>query len=83
MEGAIVALREARAPGEVALVVNELTSESRLGLAEGWVTMVSATPLPRLCRDLVGLMARTGTAVATAPPGQHFLAPDLHIAESI
>ena len=33
MEGAIAAVREARAPGEVALIVNELTPESRAARA--------------------------------------------------
>jgi hypothetical protein len=55
MEGAIAAVREARAPGEVALVVNELTPESRAALIGRHVTMVIGTPLPRLCDDLVRL----------------------------
>lgn len=46
MEGAIAALREARQPGEVALVVNELTPESRSALIDRHVTMVIATPCP-------------------------------------
>ena len=37
MEGAIAALREARAPGEVTLVVNEITPESRSALADRYV----------------------------------------------
>ena len=82
MEGAIAALREARQPGEVVLVVNELTAESRVGLAEGWVTLVDATPLPALCRDLIALMAQSA-AGAAGGKGQYFLPPDLHIAESL
>lgn len=82
MEGAIAALREVRLPGQVCLVVNELTSESRFALAEGWVSMVNATPLPLLCRDLLRLMDQAAHDSATAP-SQHFLTPDLHIAESI
>lgn len=83
MEGAIAALRETRAPGEVALVVNELTTESRAGLAEGWVTLVDATPLPALCRDLIALMIRAAQEGPGVAPSQHFLPPDLHLAESI
>lgn len=83
MEGAITALREVRRPGEVALVVNELTSESRLALAEGWVTLVDATPLPALCRDLLGLMVEAARDGLGQAPLQHFLAPDLHVAESL
>lgn len=82
MEGAVAALREARRPGDVVMVVNELTSESRIGLAEGWVTLVDATPLPRLCHDLMNLMTAAAQGVATRS-GQHFLPPDLHIAESL
>ena len=51
------ALREMRAPGEVALVVNELTEESRSALRDRYVAMVISTPLAALCRELVGLMA--------------------------
>ena len=83
MEGAIAALREARKPGEVHLLVNELTPESRSGLVDGFVTMVIATPLPQLCDDLVGLMA---TALRTGPSevaGQHFLRPELILPEAI
>lgn len=83
MEGAIAALRESRRPGEVVLVVNELTSESRDGLAEGWVTLVDATPLGSLCRDLVGRMACAAETGPTGQSGQHFLPPELHIAESL
>ncbi|HEX9858152.1 MAG TPA: LacI family transcriptional regulator, partial [Paracoccaceae bacterium] len=83
MEGAITALREVRRPGEVVLVVNELTSESRVALAEGWVTLVDGTPLPALCRDLLGLMAEAARDGPGQAPSQHFLAPDLHVAESL
>ena len=83
MEGAIAALREAKKGGEVALVVSALTGDSRAGLAEGVITLVTDTPLERLCRDLVVIMAR---AVAAGPPQggiQHFLPPSLHVAESV
>lgn len=83
MEGAIAALREARAPGEVALVVNELTAESAAGLSDGYVTMVDATPLPRLCRDLVAMMSRAALSGPAEVPGQVFLKPDLYLPESV
>lgn len=82
MEGAIAALREVRQPGEVCLVVNELTSELQFALAEGWVTMVNATPLGVLCRTLLRLMDQA-VHDPSGPPGQSFLPPDLHIAKSI
>lgn len=83
MEGAIAALKQARKPGEVALVVNELTSESRAGLAQGWVTLVDATPLPDLCREVLGLMVRAVRDGAVGGAGQMFLPIQLHVAESI
>jgi LacI family transcriptional regulator len=83
MEGAIAAMREARAPGEVALVVNELTPESRAALIGRHVTMVIGTPLPRLCADLVRLATEAVTAGMAAVQGQHFLPPDLYLPESV
>ena len=81
MEGAIAALREMRNPGEVALVVNELTSESRAGLAEGLVTLVTATPLDGLTRDLVAEMVRAALGGWGTDGIQHFLPPVLHVPE--
>ena len=83
MEGAIAALREMRAPGEVALVVNEMTSDSRAGLTAGWVTLVVATPLSVLTEDLVALMVRAAQSAGTFEGGQHFVPPVLQIAETL
>lgn len=83
MEGAIAALQAARKPGEVALVVNELTAESRAGLAQGWVTMVDATPVPDLCQTVLGLMQRSVQERGLGGAGQVFLPVQLHVAESI
>jgi LacI family transcriptional regulator len=83
MEGAIAALREARPPGEVALVVSALTPESRGGLAEGVVTMVIDTPLEKLCRALLAMMVRSCEAGVPAEGTQHFLPPDIHVPDSI
>lgn len=83
MEGAIAALREARAPGEVAVVVNELTPESRNALIERHVTMVISTPLQRLCADLVAMAAQAVAGGMPVMQGQHFLPPDLYLPESV
>jgi len=83
MEGAIAAIRETRRPGEIALVVNELTPESRAALIARYVTMVISTPLPRLCADLVALAADTVANGMAPVTGQHFLQPDLFLAESV
>lgn len=83
MEGAIAALQLVRKPGDVALVVNELTAESRAGLAQGWVTMVDATPLPDLCREVFALMTRAVREKGFGGGGQVFLPMQLHVAESV
>lgn len=83
MEGALDALREEGLGGKVLSVVNEDTAESRRGLADGTVTMVISTPLPRLSRDLVALMLH---AIRNGPadvPGQTFLPFDILLPESI
>lgn len=83
MEGAIAALREARQPGEVVLVVNELTPESRAALIGRHVSMVIGTPLPRLCQDLIRLAAEAVSDGMNSVQGQHFLQPDLYLPESV
>ena len=84
MEGAIAAAREAARPGELAMVVSALTPESRAGLAEGVVTLVTDTPLEKLCAALIARMARVALeGAAAAGEGQVFLPPDLHVRESI
>ncbi len=83
MEGAIAALREARRPGEVHLVVNEVTPESRAALVDRYATMVIATPLPVLCDDLVRLAAEAVRQGPSSLAGQHFLRPELVLPESV
>lgn len=83
MEGAIAALRESVQPNEIAMVVNELTEDSRAALADGYVTMVISTPLRQLCIDLVEMMVNSVKNGSSAVPGQSFLQPQLYLPESI
>lgn len=83
MEGAIAALVEVRRPGEVTLIVNELTPESRAALVSRYVGMVIATPLGRLCSDLIALAAEAVRDGIAPVQGQHFLPPDLYLPESV
>ncbi|ALI56566.1 LacI family DNA-binding transcriptional regulator [Celeribacter marinus] len=83
MEGAIAALRETVRPHDVALVVNELTEDSRAALADGYVTMVISTPLRQLCVELVEMMVNAVKNGGAAVPGQAFLQPQLYLPESI
>ena len=83
MEGAIAALREAHAGPRVALVVNELTRESRAALADGLVTMVICTPLERMCAELVDLMIRAIQQGDDGSVGQHFMEPRIILPEML
>lgn len=83
MEGAIAALREVRQPGEVTLIVNELTPESRAALISRHVAMAIATPLGRMCADLITLAAAAVRDGIAPVQGQHFLPPDLYLPESV
>ncbi len=83
MEGAIAALREVRAAGEVTLIVNELTPESRAALISRYVGMAIATPLGLLCADLVALAAEAVRGGIAPLQAQHFLPPDLYLPESV
>jgi LacI family transcriptional regulator len=83
MEGAIAALREVRQPGEVTLIVNELTPESRAALISRYVAMAIATPLDRLCADLITLAAEAVRNGIAPLQGQHFLQPNLYLPESV
>lgn len=83
MEGAISALREDGTSGKVVAVCNELTPESRAALADDVVAAVIATPLDRLCDDLLAMMVRTIDSGAAETPGQTFLPFNIYISENI
>lgn len=83
MEGAIAAMREVSRAKRVPIIVSALTPESRAALAEGLVAMVIDTPLEKLCRELVVQMVQACHSADRQGNTQVFLAPDLHVAESI
>jgi len=83
MEGAISAVREEGFAGRIQLIVNELTPESKAGLADDVVTMAISTPLPALCRELVSLMVTAIEKGENTVPGQTFLPFDLFTPENI
>ena len=80
MEGAIAALREARSPGEVALVVNEPTHDSLMALIDGYVTLINETPLTQLSDHLIQLMFEATTKKETVA-SQKFIRSILHLPE--
>jgi LacI family transcriptional regulator len=82
MEGAIAAVREVHSTPKVALIVNELTAESRAGLIDGYVTMVISTPLKELCRTLIDQMIQATIEADDGVSGQMFLEPRIVLPES-
>jgi len=83
MEGAIAAVREVHDRPKIALIVNEVTADSRAALLDGYVTMIISTPLRALCEDLVELMVNAIGAEDDGVSGQHFLEPRLVLSESL
>ena len=83
MEGAIAALREIGMSPAPVMVVNEITPESRAALADNIVTMVLATPLARLSREIVNLMGDVIERGAANVTGQTFLPFDIYLPENI
>ncbi|MDA7426726.1 LacI family DNA-binding transcriptional regulator [Thalassococcus lentus] len=83
MEGAIAALQELRKPGEVSMVVHELTPESRSALAQRYLTMAVATPLDAVLTETVNLMIEAVQNGGNSLPGQQFLEPQLYLPESV
>ncbi|SMO43192.1 LacI family DNA-binding transcriptional regulator [Paracoccus laeviglucosivorans] len=83
MEGAISALQEARLGDRVALIVHELTPESRQGLLQGNVSVVLATPLQPLAQELLSSVAHVLEHGMAENPRQRFIAPLVVTPESI
>ncbi|MBM3094862.1 substrate-binding domain-containing protein [Ensifer sp. T173] len=83
MEGAISAIREEKLEGKLIAVVNELTPESRLALADDVVTLAISTPTGALARETINLMVQATGNGPTGAPGQTFLPFDLFTPENI
>jgi LacI family transcriptional regulator len=83
MEGAISALRGMAPDTRPVTVCNEITPESRAALADNLLTMVIATPLAALSRELVSLMGQALKPGEAVGPSQTFLPFDIHLPESV
>ena len=83
MEGAITAIREEGLAGRLVVVVNELTPDSKSALADNVVTMVIATPLPALCKELMPLMIEAVEHGEANVPGHVTLPFDIFVPENI
>ncbi|WP_439562843.1 LacI family DNA-binding transcriptional regulator [Roseinatronobacter sp.] len=82
MEGAIAALREMRPPEKVALVLNELTAESRAALQDRYALMAIATPITVLADALVGAMLDATQATEAAQDRTTIFDPAIWLPES-
>lgn len=83
MEGAIAALRDLRKPGDVVLVVNELTPDSREALQDRTLSVVISTPLRQVCEETIALMIHACDHGMTDNPGQRFLPFQIWTPESL
>lgn len=83
MEGAISALRAMPPERRPVAVVSELTPESRAALSENLLSMVIATPLERLSRELVRLMVQAAQGEGGEAGSQTFLPFEVHLPESV
>lgn len=72
-EGVILALRDSGRAGELIVVANEDTPESRAALAEEVLTLVIDTPLDLFCREAVTQMMRALRDGSALIPGQSFI----------
>ncbi|SCX85331.1 substrate-binding domain-containing protein [Paracoccus tibetensis] len=82
MEGAIQAVREARAGSHVVLIVNELTPESQIGLQEHVVSIVLGTPIRQLAEEVIGAMIAVAEKGMSETPGQRFFPGEVWTPES-
>jgi LacI family transcriptional regulator len=83
VDGVIEAARQAGCAGRVAIVCNEITPTTRLGLIDGILTAVISTNLAALAQRTVEAMGRVLIGPASDTPTQILVPFDLCIAENI
>jgi len=83
MEGVIAALRDERRAGSLAVVVPELTPESRSALVDDVVTLVIGTPLQLLARKTIEAMLRAIDRSSPEGLGELFLPFDIYTSENL
>ncbi len=83
MEGVIGALRDEGRAGSLAVVVNELTPDTRAALIEDILTLVIATPVQLLAQKTVEAMLRAIDHGSADGPGQIFLPFEIYTSENV
>lgn len=81
MEGAIAALREEQKNGQLMVVCNELTPDSRAALVDEIITLVISTPLVPLAQVLFTQMINA--LEGKAYQSQSFLAFEVYTSENL
>src|SRR5271166_3531025 len=82
-EGVIAAARDEAAPGELAIVCNELTAEARAGLIDGVLTAVISTPTALLAERAVAVMSTAIASPQETSPSPVFVPFELYLATNI
>ena len=82
-EGVIAAARDEAAPGELAIVCNELTPEARAGLIDGVLTAVISTPTALLAARAVAAMSAAVAAPQEMAPGPVYVPFELYLPTNV
>jgi LacI family transcriptional regulator len=83
MEGAVSAMRKLPVERRPVMVCHELTSFSRVALADGAITMIINTPLDAISREVVRMMAQALGARGDSRVADEFLPFEIYLPESI
>jgi LacI family transcriptional regulator len=78
-EGVIAAARDEAAPGELAIVCNELTADARAGLIDGVLTAVISTPTALLAERAVAAMSAAVAALQEMVPSPVYVPFELYL----
>ena len=82
-EGVIAAARDEAAPGELAIVCNELTAEARAGLIDSVLTAVISTPTALLAERALAAMSAAIASPQETSPSPVFVPFELYLATNI
>ncbi len=82
-EGVIAAARDEAAPGDLAIVCNELTAEARAGLIDSLLTAVISTPTPLLAERALAVMSAALASPHEAPQSPVLVPFELYLPTNI
>ena len=79
----IAAARDEAAPGELAIVCNELTADARAGLIDGVLTAVISTPTALLAERAVAAMSAAVAALQEMVPSPVYVPFELYLPTNV